>query len=141
MSKADTHLVAKARLIAYYIAPIISELKLINFSDYVFYINRQKMANIRDIIEASTELHFVINALKFNNFADYKLDWNKYPILKLGLCFYNMDIKINFLLTIDEKKFSISIQDASFPPDLVDEELRDEKLRIALTNALLKRPL
>ena len=135
----NNNVVTSARLIAHYISRIIPELTLINFSDYVSYIEERKIANIREIIDASTELHFAPNCIKFNNFAEYNLDWSQHPELRLGLIFENMNIKINFILTLSKSNFSINIQSADFPKNFMDNDFCNEKLQQALNHALHKK--
>lgn len=129
-----------AKLIAHYMSRIIPELKLINFSDYVFYIETKKLANIRDIIETSTELHFLPNSIEFNNYAKYDINWDKYPILYIGLKFKAIDIKVNFILTLAKNKFSITIENIFFKDKFIDHEFQTEKLQRALADSLLKPP-
>lgn len=131
-------MVMNAKLIAHYISRIVPELKLINFSDYVFYIATKKWANVRDIIDTSTELHFMPSSIQFNNSAEYILDWNKYSILRLGLIFKSPEVKVSFILTLAKNSFSITIENIDFKEAVLDPEFQTEKLQHALDYALLK---
>jgi hypothetical protein len=65
--------------------PVAAELRLVDAADYIAYIHQKKFANIHDIVNSSVELFFQPETLIFGWGAEYELDWNSAPVVKLDM--------------------------------------------------------
>lgn len=128
----------REQIIAYYIARILSDLRLIDISDYITYAHNNKLANIGDIIEAATELHFITNTIRFAGRATYDINWNELPNITFYMTFKSKGVQANFRLTLSALLFSVQLDSINFNEANTDNAIKNtEKLTTALEAALL----
>jgi len=90
-------------------APVAAELRLVSPADYVAFIHQEKFANIHDIVNSSVELFFRPGTLTFGWGADYELDWNSAPIVKLNMEFRHRSVWLVFKLVLGAPQTSVII--------------------------------
>ncbi len=90
-------------------APVAGELRLVNPADYVAFIHREKFANIHDIVNSSVELFFRPGTLTFGWGANYELDWNSAPVVKLNMEFRHGSVWLVFKLVLGAPQTSVIV--------------------------------
>ncbi len=80
--------------------PVAAELRLVEAADYIAYIHQEKFANIHDIVNSSVELFFQPGTLIFGWSAEYELDWNRAPVVKLDMEFRHRSVWLVFKLVL-----------------------------------------
>lgn len=81
-------------------APVAAELRLVDAADYIAYIHQEKFANIHDLVNSSVELFFRPGTLTFGWAAEYELDWNSAPVVKLDMEFRHLSVWLVFKLVL-----------------------------------------
>jgi hypothetical protein len=94
------HVAAPTSALAASFAPVATELRLVNPADFIAYIHQEKFANINDIVNSSVELFFRPGTLTFGWGAEYELDWNSAPIIKLDMEFRHRAVWLVFKLVL-----------------------------------------
>lgn len=125
-------------MIAKQISHIIPELKLVDPADLIAYIHGGNFANISDIIDTATELHFYPQTMKFRNGASYNLNWDSPPTISLDMEFSNDGVTAYFRLIMSHDGFGVELENVVF------DRLKDQKANMcilldALENARLKK--
>ena len=102
---------------------VATELRLVDLLDLAAFVRLDQFANIEHIINASTEIHFRPDVLRFSQVAEVDLDWNGDPKLSFGMIFDYGGVKIYFRLLIMRENAAVEIDfiDISNPSDSVAE--------------------
>ena len=75
------------RALAESMADVATELRLVNASDLVRYVQCERCAHIEDLVNSSAELYFKPGALRYGWTADLELVWDAPPIVSLDMEF------------------------------------------------------
>lgn len=135
----DTIHEMREMMIAKQIARIIPEIKLVDAADFIAYIHDEHFANITDIIDAATELHFYPHTMRFGNNGSYSLDWNTPPTISLDMEFSNDGVTAYFRIIMSSDGFGTELENIVFE-NPSDEETNTRSLMDALNGARLKSP-
>jgi len=103
------HVAAPTSALAASFAPVAAELRLVNPADYIAYI----LANIHDIVNSSVELFFRPGTLAFGWGAEYELDWNSAPIIKLDMEFCHRAVWLVFKLVLGTSQTKVIVDHLS----------------------------
>src|SRR5690625_3376677 len=139
MMKSEEFTEMREMIIAKQVARILPELKLVDVSDYICYIHNEHFANICDIIDAATELHFFPHTLRFGNGGCYKLDWDSTPTISLDMEFSNLGVTVYFRLTLSAEIFHVQLDNIIFEKSENDPELNTQQLINAFNDARLRK--
>lgn len=137
MKQDDTHEM-REMMIAKQVARIVPELKLVDPADFIAYIHDEHFANITDIIDAATELHFYPHTMQFGNGGSYELEWNTPPTITLDMEFSNEGVTAYFRLVMSPEGFGVELDNVVFE-NPQDDEADTRQLMDALNNARLKK--
>ncbi|MHC5308391.1 hypothetical protein [Bartonella sp. LJL80] len=138
MNKEHIHEM-REMMIAKQVARIIPELKLVDAADFIAYIHAERFANITDIIDAATELHFYPHTMRFGNGGSYVLEWDTPPTITLDMEFSNEGVTAYFRLVMSADGFGIELDNVVFE-NPVDDETDTRHLMEALNDARLRKP-
>ncbi|WP_420960933.1 hypothetical protein [Brucella sp. IR073] len=122
-------------IIASHMREVIEDLRLVDVADYIAFIRCELFANIADIVNSATELHFQPQTLQFGHGGEYELDWNRPPRITLDMEFRNEGVYAYFRVLIDAEGAQIDLNHIAF--DHADEspERNTGRLAAALENA------
>lgn len=137
MNQDDIHEM-REMMIAKQVARIIPELKLVDPADFIVFIHDEHFANISDIIDAATELHFYPHTVRFANGGNYQLDWNTPPTITLDMEFSNDGVTAYFHIIMSPEGFGIELDNVVFE-NPQDDEADTRQLIDALNNARLRK--
>ncbi|MBI0163378.1 hypothetical protein H3V17_06930 [Bartonella sp. M0283] len=137
MNQDDVHEM-REMMIAKQVARIIPELKLVDPADFIVFIHDEHFANISDIIDAATELHFYPHTVRFANGGNYQLDWDTPPTITLDMEFSNDGVTAYFHIIMSPEGFGIELDNVVFE-NPQDDEADTRQLIDALNNARLKK--
>lgn len=119
---------------------VAAELRLVDAADYIAYIHQEKFANIHDIVSSSVELFFRRGTLTFGWSAQYELDWNSTPVIKLDMEFRHLSVWLVFKLILAAHQNSVAIDRLSLGETGVDPKQRNMQLMNAISAARLGCP-
>ena len=137
MNQDDVHEM-REMMIAKQVARIIPELKLVDPADFIVFIHDEHFANISDIIDAATELHFYPHTVRFANGGNYQLDWNTPPTITLDMEFSNDGVTAYFHIIMSPEGFGIELDNVVFE-NPQDDEADTRQLIDALNKARLRK--
>jgi hypothetical protein len=124
-------------IIAGHMREVIQDLRLVDVADYIAFIRCDLFANIADIVNSATELHFQPQSLQFGHGGEYELDWNRPPRITLDMEFRNQGVYAYFRVAIDAEGAEIDLNHIAF--DHADESpaRNTERLAAAFEDARL----
>lgn len=137
MKQDDTHEIHEI-MIAKQVARIVPELTLVDPADFIAYIHDEHFANIIDIIDAATELHFYPHTMRFGNGGSYELTWDTPPTITLDMEFSNDGVSAYFQLIMSPEGFGVELDNVVFE-NPQDDEADTRQLMDALNNARLRK--
>jgi len=131
------------KIIARYIAKIIPDLQLIDAHHYICHLSHRRYANIGDLVDAATELHFFPRTLRFGGYGDFRLEWGQPPVIMLDMEFFNQGVRLLFRLTLEKNCFGIELERIRFGDGKKQETLSPysdtQRLLMALNDACLRK--
>ena len=114
---------------------ISAELRLVEPSDYVNFINMEQYSNLEDIVNSSSELCFAQGTLTFGWGADVKLAWDRRPEIFLDMEFKSGDVTAFFSLGLRGETESVTIRMITFSEPSSDPLINTGRLISALNAA------
>jgi hypothetical protein len=97
------------------IADVASELRLVDAADFVTFIRIGQMANLRNLVHSSVELHFKPGTLELIELGEAELDWSRPPLITLPMRFKHGGMGIYFKLRLAATSAAVEIE--SFAAD------------------------
>ena len=94
--------------------PVAAELRLVEVGDFIAFIHDEKFADIQDIVNSSVELFFKPRTVSFGWGADFELDWNSTPVIRLDMEFRHGSVWLVFKLILRALQTDVKI--AYFSP-------------------------
>ncbi|RDI50424.1 hypothetical protein [Microvirga subterranea] len=137
-SSAQSELWPYEKALAHCIKDFVAELCLTDASIIIAYICNELHANIDDLIESSTELHFKEGVLSYGHCADVKFEWGKSPAVVLDMEFVHQSVTVFFKLVLHGFYVGVSIQRILLSNKSGDPELDLQTFERVLNDA--RRP-
>jgi hypothetical protein len=136
----DDHDEVPASALAIAFEPVAAELRLVDPADYIAYIHQEKFANIHDIVSSSVELFFQPGTLTFGWGAEYELDWNSTPVVKLDMEFRHRSVWLVFKLVLGAQQTNVMVDYLSLSKPTVGTRQCFAPLMEAIADARLHSP-
>jgi len=131
----------RERALADSLREVAAELRLIEPADFVAYIRTEQFANIRTLVNSSTELFFKPGTIRFGASADVLLDWGRAPSVMLDMEFHHRAVDVYFRLLLESLSAGVEINYISFGGAGAGEpDDNTRRLRDAIADARLGRP-
>ncbi|WP_152046138.1 hypothetical protein [Aureimonas psammosilenae] len=131
----NKHLADRERLLAEGIREVVAELRLVEIADYIAFLRMDRLGNIADIVNSSSQLFMKAGTLRFSGEGDAHVTWNHPPTIELGMEFRHRGVTAHFRLSLAATTASINLSYLAFEtPDLSTEE-QTAALSAAIDNA------
>jgi hypothetical protein len=114
LGQRDEHLEHLANAVSAAFESVTAELRLVEVGDFIAFIHDEKFANIQDIVNSSVELFFKPGTVSFGWGADFELDWNSSPVIRLDMEFRHGSVWLVFKLILRALQTDVKI--AYFSP-------------------------
>ena len=133
----NKHGAERERILADAVKEVAAELRLVDVADYVAFLRLDRLGNIADIVESSSQLYLVPGALRFGNGGDAHLIWGGVPTIELDLEFRAGGVEIYFKLRLEAVSATVEITYSAFEDPDARPEVNTERLRQAVARARL----
>lgn len=117
---------------------VAAELRLIEPADFVAFIRTEQFANIRTLVNSSTEMFFKPGTIRFGASADIFLGWGRPPSVMLDMEFHHRQIDVYFRLLLESLSAGVEINYISFGTGSNDPEENTRQLRLAVEDARIR---
>jgi hypothetical protein len=114
LGQRDEHVEHLANAVIAAFGSVAAELRLVEVGDFIAFIHDEKFANIQDIVNSSVELFFKPGTVSFGWGADFELDWNSTPVIRLDMEFRHGSVWLVFKLILRALQTDVKI--AYFSP-------------------------
>jgi hypothetical protein len=114
LGQRDEHVEHLANAVIAAFGSVAAELRLVEVGDFIAFIHDEKFANIQDIVNSSVELFFKPGTVSFGWGADFELDWNSTPVIRLDMEFRHDSVWLVFKLILRALQTDVKI--AYFSP-------------------------
>jgi hypothetical protein len=114
LGQRDEHVEHLANAVSAAFESFAAELRLVEVGDFIAFIHDEKFANIQDIVNSSVELFFKPGTVSFGWGADFELDWNSSPVIRLDMEFRHGSVWLVFKLILRALQTDVKI--AYFSP-------------------------
>jgi len=117
---------------------VAAELRLIEVADFVAYIRNEQFANIRTLVNSSTEMFFKQGTIRFGASADLVLDWGRAPSILLDMEFHHLQVDVYFRLLLESLTAGVEINYISFGTGSSDPDENTRHLKAAVADARIR---
>lgn len=131
------HAATREKILGDSVRAVAADLRLIDLPDLVTYIKTGQIANVGQLVQASIELSFKSDTLKFGHAGDVYLDWDCHPKVSFDMEFHHEQVHVFFRLMLEAGEAGVEITYIAFDGDTGAPEGNTERLGKALDAALL----
>jgi hypothetical protein len=114
---------------------VASELRLVDVADFVAFIRTGQTANLKNIVQSSTELHFKPGTLRLAEPAEAELHWHGSPLITLPMKFHYGSIHAHFRLRLSAHSAAIDLEGLTADTEISEFSDLSRNLTIALNQA------
>lgn len=135
----DKHTIEREKILAGGIDQVVAELRLVEVIDYIAFLRMERLGNVADIVNSSSQLFLKPGTLRFGSEGDVHLAWGGMPTIDLAMEFHHQGVSAHFRLGLAAATASVTITFIAFDtPDASPEE-HTQMLRAAVSAARLGR--
>ena len=134
------HLRAHEKAIADGIVDVATELRLADASELLLMIRNNQQANIADLVNSSTELHFKPGSLRYALVSACDVRWDSAPSILFDMEFRHAPVSVFFRLTLGRLRAGVEIIDMFFDERGLDAAAKTQRLKAAIAAARLPAP-
>ncbi len=98
------------RSLGEHIADVATDLRLVDAADFVTFIRIGQMANLRNLVHSSVELHFKPGTLELAELGEAELDWSRPPLIILPMRFKHGGMGLYFKLRLAANSAAVEIE-------------------------------
>jgi hypothetical protein len=137
LKQGDAIIAEREKVVAQAVGQVASELRLIEATDLVAFIRAEQLANIRHLVNSSTELYYKPGTLSFGQSAEARLSWDSRPVVMLDMEFRHRGVNVYFRLQLEDQIAGVEIDFISFDNESQDPCANTARLASALAEARL----
>jgi hypothetical protein len=135
---SGTELLQIEQTLAENLKGLASELRLTEVADFVTFIRIGQMANLRNIVQSSAELHFEAGTLELTELGEAECVWTGPPTIILVMKFDHDGISIYFKLRLAAVQAAVEVLSVKANLGIEAPAELHRLLRLALQRAGLK---
>jgi hypothetical protein len=117
---------------------VVSELRLIEPTDFVAFFRTGQLANLANVVNSSTELYYLPGTLAFGMSGDVELKWGGPPRIFLDMELHSGRVQAYFRLMLDADEAGIEMNYIAVDGQAPDLAAAPRVLVDALDHARLK---
>ncbi|WP_244437698.1 hypothetical protein [Hyphomicrobium denitrificans] len=110
---------------------------MIDLPDIVTYLKSGQIGSVGALVQASIELSFKPETLKFGHSGDVYLDWGTEPCVSFDMEFHHQAIHVYFRLLLEAEEAGVEITYISFEGESLGPDQNTNRLHDALGEARL----
>jgi hypothetical protein len=116
----------REEILGYAIAPVASELRLLDAGDLIALLRLERYSSVADLVSSAAELYFHPGTVNFGSGGDYRLEWHGAPEITLDLEIKPKGVSVYARLTLADQQAAIEIDHIAFqnPSEDPDENTR-----------------
>lgn len=114
---------------------VAAELRLIDAADLVAYIRTGQFANVRSLVNSSTEMYFKPGTVSFGLSGIVDLNWGREPSIVLDMEFRHRMVNVFFKLLLENQQAGVEIEYISFDNTAQDPREDTRQLIDAIADA------
>lgn len=133
------HAASREFLVASVIAPVVSELRLVDVADYVAFLRLEHISAIADIVDSAAELFFMPGTLRMGHGGEAHVGWTETPRICLDLELRPLGATVYFTLTLSALHASVEVNYVAFDAPGADPESNTAFLEAAVENSRLRQ--
>ena len=118
---------------------VASELRLVDAADFIAFIRMRQTANLRNIVQSSTELHFKPGTLRLAEEAASESGWATPPLIALPMEFQHGGVRVYFKLELAAHAAAVALQSVVAEAGVSEFREIEIKLHDALRDAKIRR--
>jgi hypothetical protein len=119
----NKHTIERERILAEGIEQVVAELRLVEVIDYIAFLRMERLGNVADIVNSSSQLYLKAGTLRFGCEGDVHLTWGTVPTIDLAMEFHHQGVSAHFRLGLAAASASVTITFIAFDtPDASPEE-------------------
>ncbi|HEV7416051.1 hypothetical protein [Tianweitania sediminis] len=138
MNRQD-HSEAREIIVATAISEVVTELRMVDVSDYLAFIRFEQFASIADIVESAAELYFMPGTLKLGHGGEALVNWGEVPRIKLDLELRPQGATVYFTLAMEDKKAGVEVNYVSFDKPTPDPQENTRQLAAMIEHARIRK--
>lgn len=119
------------------IRDVASELRLVDAADFIAFIRTEKFANIKSLVNSSTELFFKPGTVTFGLSGHVDVTWSSNPAIVLDMEFRHKHVSASFRLLLEALQAGVEIDHIAFENGSTDPDENTERLIDAIADARL----
>jgi len=131
------HSIEREKILGESIRSVAADLRLIELPDIVTYLKSGQISSVSALVQASIELSFKPETLRFGHSGDVLLDWGTEPCVSFDMEFHHQSIHVYFRLQLDAEEAGVEITYISFEGESAGPEQNTTRLHKALGEARL----
>lgn len=135
----QSHTLARERVVAEAIAPVATELRLVEPADYVAFIRLESFASLADLVASAAELFFMPGTLKLGHGGEAHLGWDSGPKIALDLELRPQGATVWFTLHLESDRAGVEVNYVSFAQPDADPDANTLFLAQALDHARIRK--
>lgn len=126
-------------IIAEAIRPVVSELRMVEASDYIAFIRMELFGNIADLVETAAEQYFMPGVLRMGIGGQARVGWGLQPEIELDLELHPGGVSVYFTLGMRADTAFVRITYISFENSDASPEENTQLLESALLRSRFAR--
>jgi hypothetical protein len=131
------HSFERERILGDSVRSVAADLRLIDLPDIVSYLKSGQIGSVNALVQASIELSFKPETLKFGHSGDVHLDWGTAPCVSFDMEFHHQAIHVYFRLQLEADEAGVEITYISFDGESLEPDQNTTRLHNALGEARL----
>ncbi|WP_223999904.1 hypothetical protein [Aureimonas sp. SA4125] len=135
----NKHTIDRERILAEGIEQVVAELRLVEVVDYIAFLRMERLGNVADIVNSSSQLFLKTGTLRFGGEGDVHLAWGGVPTIDLAMEFHHRGVSAHFRLGLAASSASVTITFIAFENPDASPEDQTEMLRAAVKAARIGR--
>ena len=131
------HSQIRERILGESVRCVAADLRLIDLPDLVSYLKTGQIASVSTLVQASIELSFKPETLRFGYAGDVYLEWGTLPRVSFDMEFHHQAVNLYFRLMLEAEQAGVEITYISFDGESLSPDHNTQRLCEALGTARL----
>jgi hypothetical protein len=135
----QAHSTAREVVVGKAIKEVVSELRMVDVSDYVAFIRMGHVGNLSDLVESAAERFFMPGTLRLGHGGDAQLGWSGEPKIALDLELRPRGATVYFTLTLAADTAAIDVNYVAFDKPAATPDENTAFLEAAIEDTRIRK--